>query len=311
MQLQSELNLIYIWLWHTRTLAERKLCGLLTLSLSPSLSVALSLFVSFSPVTACCYRDSRDRCALSMQICVASTGLDTLKYASQAHLVAHSPSLSLALFLWLISNFSHAGGCSSSNDDNFRLPFILGVGERQTNCRRGVSFVCSLYWPPSSVRLSSCPSVRSSGCPVVRPARLPVRVVHSDAKAAAFELCRRRSRKFHQLLRKFSFFSSRFSLSLACVFVLLISAVWRGHLPTRCAFSARNAGGRHAAVSLTPTRAPALPLCMPSHKSRTEQAAQTATLAIRASFACSPCVGLCLRLHLRLRVRLWMELLLR
>lgn len=221
--------------------------------------------------------------------------------------------LSLALFLWLISNFSHAGGCSSSNDDNFRLPFILGVGERQTNCRRGVSFVCSLYWPPSSVRLSSCPSVRLSDCPVVRPTRLPVRVVRSDAKAAAFELCRRRSRKFHQLLRKFSFFSSRFSLclslSLSRVFVLLISAVWRGHLPTRCAFSARNAGGRHAAVSLTPTRAPALPLCMPSHKSRTEQAAQTATLAIRASFACSPCVGLCLRLHLP--VRLWMELLLR
>lgn len=60
-----------------------------------------------------------------------------------------------------------------------------------------------------------CPAVRLSGCPVVRPARLPVRVVHSDAKAAAFELCRRRSRKFHQLLRKFSFFSSRFSLCLS------------------------------------------------------------------------------------------------
>lgn len=221
------------------------------------------------------------------------------------HILLPPPPLSLALFLWLISNFSHAGGCSSSNDDNFRLPFILGVGERQTNCRRGVSFVCSLYWPPSSVRLSACPAVLLSAQPASQSALStvmprPLLLNFADADRVNFINC----------CANFHFFRLvSLPLSLSGVFVLLISAVWRGHLPTRCAFSARNAGGRHAAVSLTPTRAPALPLCMPSHKSRTEQAAQTATLAIRASFACSPCVGLCRRL--RLPVCLWMELLLR
>lgn len=108
----------YISGWHTRTHAFIKeeavrapnttaLPLFRSLSLCLILSLCRSVCLSFSWLGRLSQRAATalDRLlrlgALSMQICVASTGLNTLKYASQAHLSLFPLSRSLSLSLRL------------------------------------------------------------------------------------------------------------------------------------------------------------------------------------------------------------------
>lgn len=184
-----------------------------------------------APVTACCY------CARSIAAAwrVINANLRCIHRSEHFEVCQPSTSLplsplslSLSLAATALSQTSHTRTALAATT-TFALPFILGVGERAKQIGGASFHLCSLYWA------AGLPVRRSAGrtVPLVS-ARSGPGTVRSDAKAAAFELCRHGSRKFHQLLRKFSFFFFAFHSRVFCFIDQR-----RSHLPTRCAFGAQ------------------------------------------------------------------------